>query len=313
MRQILFGLSLSFASLLLTGCELDPSDWGSSERFKEDFASHHKLKPGGRVMLETFNGSVEVIGWDKDEVDITGTKNAAREEVMRDIKIDVDAQDEVVRIRAIRPVERNCNCGAKFVLKVPRKVILDNIQTSNGSVRLESITGNARVKTSNGSVRVWGVDGNLEAATSNASIELGKFQGAADLRTSNGRIKADGVRGAFAAHTSNSSIDADLSDLEPGRQVVLESSNGSISVALDALRGNEIRATTSNSSINVRVPGDIHADLRASTSNGSITSDIEMTTNQFSKTRVNGKLNGGGPLMELSTSNGSVRILKRDR
>ncbi len=314
MRKLLFGLSLCCASLLLTGCELmDPSDWGSSDRFKEDFASHHKLKPGGRVMLETFNGSVEVIGWDKDEVDITGTKNAAREEVMKEIKIDVDAQEEVVRIRAIRPVERNCNCGAKFVLKVPRKVILDNIQTSNASVRVESITGNSRLKTSNGSVRVWGVDGNLEATTSNASIEVGKFRGAADLRTSNGRIKADGVRGAFAAHTSNASIDADVAELEAGRQLVLESSNGSISLSLDAIRGNDIRVSTSNSSINVRVPSDVHADLKASTSNGNITSDVEMTTNQMSKTRVSGKLNGGGPLMELTTSNGNVRILKRDR
>lgn len=312
MRNNWLALSLVFGALTLSGCDIDPSDWGSSDRYKEDFSYQHKLNSGGRVVLESFNGSVEVLGWDGNTVDISGAKYASREEVMHDLKIDIVSDPGSLRIRAIRPMERNCNCGARFVLKVPKNVILDTITTSNASVRVESIQGNARLKTSNGSIRVWNVEGALEATTSNAIVELDKFKGAATIVTSNGRVKADGIEGAFSAHTSNSSIDARIVSLEQGRSVDLESSNGSINATLESWNNNAIRATTSNSSINLRVPENIHADLRASTSNGSITSDISITTNQFSKTRVSGQLNGGGALLDLSSSNGNIRLLKKE-
>lgn len=311
MRKLPFVLLLAVSTLLLAGCEMDPSDWGNSDRYKENFSSTHKLASGGRVMLESFNGGVEIIGWDKDSVEISGTKSASREDVMKQIRIDVVSEADSIRIRAIRPVEHNCNCGAKFVLKVPKKVILDNIQTTNGGVRVESITGNSRLKTSNGSIRVWGVEGNLEATTSNGGIEVGQFKGAADLRSSNGRIKADGVRGAFDARTSNSTIDASVAELEPGRPLSLESSNGSINLSLDTWKSNDIKAHTSNSSVNVRLPDKAAADLILSTSNGNISTDFEITTSQFSKTRVVGKLNGGGPRLDLSTSNGNVRLMRK--
>lgn len=310
MRKFPFALVLTASSLLLAGCDMDPSDWGNSGRFKEDFSSSHKLASGGRVMLEGFNGGVEIIGWDSNSVELSGTKSASREDVMKDIKIDVVSEADSIRIRAIRPIEHNCNCGVKFMLKVPKKSILDNIQTSNGSMRVESITGNSRLKTSNGSIRVWGVNGDLEATTSNASIEVGQFKGAADLRTSNGRIKADGIRGAFDAHTSNASIDASVAELDPGRPLTLESSNGSITLTMDSWKGNDIRAHTSNSSVNVRLPDKVGADLTLNTSNGNISTDFEITTSQFSKNRVVGKLNGGGPRLDLSTSNGNVRLMK---
>ncbi len=311
MRKLPFALLLASGSLVLAGCDLDMEDWGNSGRYKEDFSSTHKLASGGRVMLESFNGGVEIMGWDKDSVEVSGTKSAAREDVMKQIKIDVVSEADSIRIRAIRPVEHNCNCGTKFMLKVPKKVILDMIQTSNGGVRVESITGNSRLKTSNGSIRVWGVDGNLEAVTSNASIDVGQFKGTAELRSSNGRIKADGVRGGFDARTSNASIDATVAELEPGRAVTLDSSNGSITLTLETWKNNDIKAHTSNSSINVRLPDKVAADLNLTTSNGSITTDFEITTSQMSKTHVVGKLNGGGPRLDLTTSNGSVRLMKR--
>ena len=43
----------------------------------------------------------------------------------------------------------------------------------------------------------------------------------------------------------------------------------------------------------------------------SITSDFDvMTHGTQSKNRLEGQINGGGPLIDLSTSNGSIRIQK---
>lgn len=311
MRRTILPLLTAGALLALVGCDIDAADWGNSSRYKQDFSYSHKLNPGGRVFLENFNGSVEVLGSDSDNVSITGAKYASREEVMEQMKIEVVSEPDSLRIRTIRPLDRNCNCGAKYVIRLPKKVTLDRIESSNGSIRLDNTEGPARLRTSNGSIRVWGVKGNVEAQTSNASIEVNSFDGAAVLKTSNGRIRADGVRGNFDAQTSNASIDVTIAELESGRPVKLTSSNGSINLAFDRWNNNEIIVGTSNASINLRLPQSVNAQLKARTSNGSITTEYEVATTEVSKSRLEGRIGSGGSLIDLGTSNGSIRLLKR--
>jgi hypothetical protein len=198
-----------------------------------------------------------------------------------------------------------------FTIKVPRKTRIERAETSNASLHIESIDAPARVHTSNGSIKIYAVSGELEATTSNASIEAEKLSGSAVLRTSNGRIHGEAIRGSIEARTSNSSIDLAVTEADPVRPIILNSSNGSITLSLSTWKANEIRANTSNSSINLRLPDSLDARIHASTSNGSIDTDYEVTTSHFSKTLLEGKIGNGGPLLDLQTSNGSVRIKKR--
>lgn len=297
---------------MMSGCEIDPSDWGeSSSRYREAFSYSYKLAPGGRLSLESFNGSAEIVGWDQDTVEVTGEKYASRREVMEQIKIDAISEASYLRVRAMKPIERNCNCGAKFVLRVPRKVMIERVETSNGALRAESIEGTARMKSSNGSVKLWRVNGDVDVATSNGSIEMSEFSGSATLKTSNGRVRGDGIRGSLSADTSNGSIDVTIEELDSGRALNLESSNGSITVALRKYNNNPVTAHTSNSSINVRLPEGVNAEVRAATSNGSISSEFDVVTRTSSKNRLDGRIGNGGPLLDLTTSNGAVRLMRR--
>lgn len=304
-------LGLAAAALLLGGCEFDGESWGSSTRFKEDFAETHALAPGGRVFLESLNGSVEVLGWDKAEVEVTGSKYASRREVMEAMKIEVVAGEGSIRIRTLRPETRNCNCGAKFVLRVPREVKLDRVETSNGSLRLEALRGEARVRTSNGSVKVNDFRGPLEATTSNGSLEIMGYEGAATLKTSNGRIRGNELKGRLDMTTSNGSIDVTVAEPAAGLPLKFATSNGSVNVTVEKWAGAGLVARTSNSSINVRLPEGVNAQLQASTSNGSINTEFEITTSQMSKNRVDGRIGAGGPLIDLATSNGGIRVMRR--
>jgi hypothetical protein len=304
--------ALFFLPLVLAagGCGLDPEDWGNSNRYREDFSYDFKLAQGGRLEVESFNGSVEIVGWDSDAVQVRGTKSASRQEVVKELSIDATGDAGLVRLRAVRPTP-NCHCGVSFTIKVPRKTRIERAETSNASLRLESIDAPARVKTSNGSIKIWDVSGDLEATTSNSSIEAEKLSGSAVLRTSNGRIHGDGIRGSLEARTSNSSIDLTVTEADPAHPIILNSSNGSITLHLSTWKNNEIRANTSNSSINLRLPESLDARIHASTSNGSINTDYEVTTSHFSKTLLEGKIGNGGSLIDLQTSNGSIRVAKR--
>lgn len=309
MRRNLVLMALAAAALSMTACDFE--NFVDSDRYKEDFNFSYDLKPGGTVSVESMNGSIEIAGWEKNAVQITGTKYAASQDLLSALKVDIMNSPDSVRVRVVKPSERRGGMGARFVLRVPTKVLLDRITTSNGGIRVEGVEGQSRLRTSNGSVKVWKMMGPLEASTSNASIEVQEFNGSAVLNTSNGHIKADGVRGRFEADTSNASIDARLSALEEGRPIKADTSNGSINLTVAELKGNDIIASTSNSSITVRLPPAVAAQLNATTSNSSITSDFEITVQGTqNKNRLQGNIGGGGPKIELTTSNGSIRVLK---
>jgi DUF4097 and DUF4098 domain-containing protein YvlB len=296
------------AGLALAGCD----DWsfGDSSRFKEDFHYTYDLKPGARLSLENMNGSVEIVGWEKASVDVSGTKYAATEEILKDIKIDAQNSPEALRIRTVPPGGIRGSYGARYVLRVPRELELEKIVSSNGSVRVEDIKGSAHLRTSNGAVKVLRSKGNYEVQTSNGSVELSDPSGSVIARTSNGAIRADGVQGSLDLSTSNGSITAQLAKPEAGRVVKLESSNGSINLSMDSCQNNEVRATTSNSSITVRVPGSCGANLHAHTSNSTVTTDFEVNAREKTKSSLDGTLGSGGPSFDLRTSNGSIKVLK---
>ena len=307
-------LLLPFA-LLLTGCEFDHDhDWGgSSDKFKQDFHMSYPLKPGGRVSVESFNGSVEVLAWDRDEVDISGTKYASTQERLDQLKVDVIAGADAVRVRSIKPAQQSGwrgGAGVRYVLKVPRRTELDRIESSNGAVHVEGTEGAARLKSSNGAVKVNSLRGNLHAHTSNGSVELRDVTGDADLHTSNGRIRAEQHKGAATAETSNGSIRLDLLRTPAGKAIRAESSNGGIEINLPAANENDVHADTSNGGITVRIPGDSRATIKAHTSNAKVTTDFDVATTftNKSKTRLDGTINGGGLLLDLASSNGNIRI-----
>jgi DUF4097 and DUF4098 domain-containing protein YvlB len=116
-------------------------------------------------------------------------------------------------------------------------------------------------------------------------------------------------KGSFDAHTTNGSITARLLEADT-RPVRLQSSNGHIEVTMDAAR--EIHADTSNSTITVRMPSSIGATVNAHTSNASISSDFDVSVHggKLGKHSLEGTIGSGGPLLDLGTSNGGIKLVR---
>ncbi|HYP05269.1 MAG TPA: DUF4097 family beta strand repeat-containing protein [Bryobacteraceae bacterium] len=274
-------------SLVLAGCDEIWAEAGG--RVTEDFSHSYTLKPGGRLSVENSNGSIEITGWDRDTIDISGTKYASNDELLRSLRIDIQHDADSVSIRTIRPSGFRGNLGAKYVLRVPRRLNLERIISSNGHVEIRDVEGPARVRTSNGAVRSVNTMGTLE------------------IETSNGAIDVSGHKGAITGGTSNGRISVDLTNPEKDRPIRLSSSNGGVNLKLGQLNGNSVRISTSNASIHLALPENANAQLRASTSNGRFRSELPLQ-GEITKTRAEGRLGSGGPYLELTTSNGSVEL-----
>lgn len=278
---------LAVLSLGSGGCYI--GDFGDGMRYHRDFHYSFPLAAGGRVSVETFNGSVEITGWDQNTVEVDGSKWGPTEEAADALRIDTDHTADSISLRAVRPSEWRSNLGARFEIKVPRTAVFDRIVTSNGTIRTDDGAGPARLRTSNGSIRVQGFHGRLDAQTSNGSVDLIDMEGDATVHTSNAHIHADHLNGTADVSTSNGGIDLDL----PGKLA------------------KDIRAHTSNGGITLRLQEPLNARVIAQTSNSSIRSDFDVKmSGEWNKHHMEGTFGSGGPMIDLSTSNGSIRILR---
>jgi hypothetical protein len=289
-------LTLALATaLLLTGCDI-----GDFDNVQAHFEHRYDLLPGARLNLENVNGSVEIEGWDQNEIEITGVRFASSQQLLDRIRIDIQHTPEAVDIRTIRPSGHFGGMGARYTIRVPRTTVVDHVSSSNGAILLRDIEGTSRVQTS--SLR-----------TSNASIRAVNTQGAIDAQTSNGSVDLDDVRGAATVRTSNGRITIRL-DHPAASPLRASTSNGAIDITLRSEAKDSIRAETRNGSITLHLPGDTGAHLIADTSNSQISTEFEIREHEQATGRavnhLDGTLGNGGPEIELSTRNGHISVLK---
>jgi len=130
------------------------------------------------------------------------------------------------------------------------------------------------------------------------------------LKTTNGEIQLSGARftGTFTASSTNGKISAE--GLENSTR--LETTNGEITLNVTKLGADGVSCETTNGRISVAVPAEIKASVSLRVTNGTIsTPGLELNVAEQSRHRVDGALNGGGPMVRLQTTNGTVQLRRR--
>ena len=234
----------------------------------------------------------------------------------------IEQQGNLIRIGRFANDDLSRNISISYEVTVPADTKLA-AHTGSGSIMVGAINGPAEVKSGSGSVTVGRVGGNVSASTGSGSI---KVEGAASLEasTGSGSIHAASVAGPTKASSGSGSItitqagkgDVEVSAASGGINLAgvngaarVNSSSGSITI--DGRPAGPWLLHASSGGITITVPPDAAFDLDARTNSGSIDSVHPVTmevTGKIDKRRIQGKVRGGGPLVEASCSSGSIRI-----
>ena len=126
-------------------------------------------------------------------------------------------------------------------------------------------------------------------------------------RTVNGGISASGIQARAEAHTVNGGIKVEAAGLTTAETV-----NGGIKATVGETGWSDpVKLKTVNGGINVSLPGDAAANVEAATVNGDIETDFPLTVKgKFGRRRIEGSIGGGGPLLEMETVNGGIKLDK---
>jgi hypothetical protein len=125
-------------------------------------------------------------------------------------------------------------------------------------------------------------------------------------RTVNGGIKLIGVPNDIEASTTNGGVEAE----RVSGTLRVTTTNGGVRLALSGVGKGGVRAQTVNGGVNVELPKDAAANLSARVVNGGLGVDnIQLETiGERTRRRLEGKLNGGGPPIDLDTTNGGIHL-----
>ncbi len=299
-----------------------------------------QVSPGGRLTVDSDRGSIEVGTGDRDVVDIKIERKVKKngkwsiEEVLEDFPITFDHSDDGVTIRAkhnqeiLRRWGRERNrLRVKFLITVPQRYSVD-LKTVGGGISVGDLEGEVRSQTAGGNLQIGKIKGPVWGRTSGGSIKLEGTQGDADVKTSGGRITIGSVAGAVEAKTSGGSISIDkatggVNAKTSGGSITVEevmgginakTSGGSIKAYISRQPEGDCSLETSGGSVTAYLVEDIAVGVDARTSGGSVSTDVPITTvvqGKARKNRLQGTINGGGPLLKLRTFGGSIRLHKK--
>ena len=305
--------------------------YAQNERSEKSFS----VKPGGWLELKADFGSVQVRSWAQNEVKvevrkwISGRHRRSAKELFEDYEIRYNQSARgvaiVAEMRGRTFWRGNDGLQVEFRLMVPKQYNLD-LNTSGGSIDVDDLIGEARVKTSGGSLALGRIEGPVNAETSGGSIDLrqakgklfartsgggitvGEVSGDVDIETSGGSIEVDGAAGNLRAHTSGGGVS--LRGLRGN--VNASTSGGSIEAEILKQLDAPCELSTSGGGVTIYLARDIKADIDASTSGGEVECDLPVTIQgKFGEGKLRGKLNGGGPLLTLRTSGGDIVLRSR--
>lgn len=298
------GLALVAGSLAaLCGC--DDMGWG---RVQQDFHYSYAMQPGGHLDIENRNGSVTILGWDRNSIDIAGTKYAPENSSLQEVRIKVDVAGNTASITTESPSGGWGSYGANYTIHLPNSTALSRAKSTNGSVTAEDMTAGGSLISTNGRISIRRTTGNFDARTTNGSIEFEDCSGLERAETTNGGVNGSLKAGAFEARSTNGSIDMTLVQPQPDQELRASTTNGAIHVALNQFAGNPIRVETGHGSITIRLPHDTNADVDAHTSLAHITSELPITSEESDRHALRGQLGKGGPVISATTSTGPIRL-----
>lgn len=183
-------------------------------RLVERDTSRFDVGNAPQVLVETFDGTVSVHGWDKSEVVVNVVKRAANEKAMRGIRFNAVKDGNQIKIVAsfdkafaerIAPGMTTINANVNLQIYVPRNVIL-RASSGDGYLALDGVYGQANLVTADGSIDVDAGRGRILAKTADGRIRIVRFDGAAEATTGDGRITLEGRFAQLTARTGDGSI-----------------------------------------------------------------------------------------------------------
>jgi hypothetical protein len=291
------------------------------------------LKVTGPVELavQTGSGTINVRTGDSSTVHVSGTirssnswlEGADAEKKVRYLEANppIEQHGDVVKVGHIEDESLQRNISISYEVVVPAATRLRS-SSGSGDQDVNGLNGPVEASSGSGSLKLANIGDTVRASTGSGPISVEGVKGTVRASTGSGGILATGVAGGL--HASTGSGNVTLRQTAPG-EVQVNTGSGTVNlqgvhgtVRASTASGNirvegegegSWRLSTASGDVSVRLPSQQGFTLHAQTVSGSIHTVREMTVQgTFGRHELEGKVGGGGFLLDVSTVSGNISV-----
>jgi DUF4097 and DUF4098 domain-containing protein YvlB len=283
------------AALALAACDITIGVSDYSVREEKRFA----VTGATRLSLTTFDGSIEVRGWDRNEVVVEVEKRGPDQETADKIQVKATQDGNVITIDVPKPSPLATTGfrrtpSANFVVSVPLQTAVV-ARSGDGAVTIRRVDGSVDADTEDGRVRVEEVKGNVSVRTGDGTVEASQITGALKIRTGDGGIRADGVLTGLELETRDGSIE-------------FKARPGSVAES-------DWAVTTGDGSVRLDLPDGFNVHLDAQAADGRVRVDRVGAqdagaggSDERERGSFQGALGTGGKALRIRSGSGSITV-----
>src|SRR5467141_1779697 len=161
----------------------------------KEFNQSYPLQPGGSLELQNVNGTVDVQGWDRNEIEVHAVKTAKHKESdLERVSIEVAVKPDAISIATRYPQNEGVEVAVEYTIHVPHGARVEHIGTVNGTLRVAGVDTVEDLHTVNGNIEVFEAGGSVHAHTTNGNVHLelthlrDKDKNGATAETTNGSL-----------------------------------------------------------------------------------------------------------------------------
>ncbi len=282
----------------------------------EDGRFERTLKVTGvpQVEVSTGSGNISVHQGDASSIKVIGHIHAGHNwfggsNVMERVKRieanpPIEQTGNLVHIGRMDDPDLRRNISIDFEVWVPHETTL-KANSGSGDVMIEDLKSMLTVGTGSGNVKVSKIDGDVHANTGSGDVILESISGNVNGQTGSGNITLS-MTGPGAVRLGTGSGDVTARNVKGGLRI----HTGSGNVTADGDVTSDWNMETGSGDVRIQLPQSARFDLAAQTGSGDlhINREITLSGGTTDKHRMRGKVNGGGPLVELHTSSGNIDL-----
>lgn len=272
------------------------------------------LSSGAEVTVETVGGNIEVKGGQNGQAKVemyVNNPNWKRKLSEEDIKerinnyqVDISQNGNKLSVK-VNPKrdnmdweEEGLNISFKLYVSTQVRTLLE---ATGGNISLSGVSGQQTVKTTGGNISLDDINGDADVDCTGGNINVDQYTGKLAISCRGGNINIDEASGEFQVETAGGNLHFEnISGSVKG-----ETAGGNISANIKEL-GKYLTLTTSGGNINADFPTNkgLDYDIKADR----IHASVENFKGFHDTDRIQGKTNGGGIPVKMSTSGGNIRM-----
>ncbi|MDJ0906428.1 MAG: DUF4097 family beta strand repeat-containing protein [Woeseiaceae bacterium] len=262
--------------------------------------------PDGQVEIINISGSVEVYGWSRDEVEVTGELGSKVEELI------LERNGDKVLVKVKVPRNNSSNISSDLEVRVPEDSSID-VSTVSADITAEDVGGEQRLHTVSGDVmtQAAGSDVSAQAVSGDVDVRGDGSEIETSANTVSGDVTVVGVSGAVGAEAVSGDVMVRDGSFE---RASLNTVNGEIDFQAGLENGGKLTAESVNGDVDVVFEGSVSARFDIETFNGSISNCFGPRAQRTSKYAPGWELSftqgDGDGRVTISTLNGDIDICK---